>query len=1207
MLFTHFLPIFALLPLAWCSQVRYCQCRQSVKYEGRILEMSSRQTRHLQHQRSSRRHRMRGSKTRLDEFPPHIILEPSDSVVRRDQPATLHCRAEGNPKPTIEWYRNGEYVETNKNINSQNAHILPDGSLFFLHLKGKSDEGIYTCVARNNHGLAFSRNASLYIEALREDFRLNPTDAVVAVGKQLVIDCLPPKGHPEPNVTWKKDGVPIIQNNGHYMISAGKLTIGYALKTDSGVYVCVASNNAGEKESRPAQISVLEKPTITNKPADVLAKFGSTVQFWCGTQGEPRPEVRWSKEHGELPQGRYEITSENTLRIRYVTVHDSGKYICTAENQVESVSANALLLVVQDPLDTGQVDKQKDIHRELASVRVHLDNITALPSSSVYLHWKVLSPSPLIEGYSVFYRLHPPAESEWTEWTLSRATGNNAIIPSLLRGQRYEFKIRPLSGKIYGADSNIEHIRIPGDVPNIAPQNINVTTVKGGNGTIVVSWEPPPKNIHIGKITGYKVWFFENETYPKSDWNVDERTKSLEIPMLSSGINYQVQVAAINDAGIGMPSKAKHIIIESPEMKENKEENALSFALILQVVCHPAFIATVGAVTWILLMIAAVYVCQRHSKRYSTKNHSVLGNSLYRFASEDTIIKHRMDTSDSPWLSNTWKSTSCSRNYSSTISMNSQLLWAESKDTADFHKSTMSFERKSEGNQSQIIPLVPDSSGLYGSLFVDLPGKDMTTFQCPSNGKSPGPNVKIPEPLGLFDHRPFPQYFNHANNVCGGARSKLPWKQVIPVPHNVSIKESWNKNYKKELQHANSAPLSPFCQRKDQSGNGSIPSIQSLDTNHVGKGDYAKVMKTFSSPKILHYTTSLKVMDLLPFTPSLPPPPVPPPDECSGCDKQGKKVANLSSYSGTTQETDQKRNKKKIPPDTLNLKRASLSFSLNDDGNSVLTPDDVAQYLEISEQGGNSRNCSECDSSLPRPFSSQNTYGYICSPLPSDLVETDPADRDDDDDDDDDLDLEDISSLKSYRKYCETPTSSISEYESSMAGSLVNGWGSVSEDNYTSARCSMVSSSDGSFLMDANFAKALAVAVDSFCFGMSQAEAGEIDRFHADFSPSASPLDGMLAAQNQGDNVDITKKKSKVSPLPVLDWNIDWMDEMEAKYRQKNQMKHHFSTDKKLVCPEPDHYSLRASDHSHQLRADNVIQQDGEGGIDEQSDDYLFK
>ncbi|KAM4650401.1 roundabout homolog 4 isoform 2-T2 [Discoglossus pictus] len=1095
------------------------------------------------------------------EFAPHFIDQPSDLIVRKDHPATLNCQAEGNPKPKIEWYRNGEYVD----INKDSRHTLyPDGSLFFFRLnqgKGKSDEGVYTCVASNRLGTISSRNASLYIAALREDFRLNPSDTFVAVGKSFVIECQPPKGLPEPTVTWKKDGDLINQNNTRYTVSSGKLTISSAVKTDSGIYVCVASNQAGERESKAAQISVLEKPVITNKPSDVVARSGSAVQFMCGTQGDPKPTVRWTKEHGELPHGRYEISSENTLKIQFVRTHDAGKYICTAENRLESVSYKASL-VVEDPLDTGQMDK--DIHRELSNVRIYLDNITALPSASVYVHWKVFPSSPVIEGYSVLHRPHPSSDPEWNEWRSSRSNEYSTIVSSLRRGQRYEFKVRPFSGKIYGAESNVKHFKVPEEVPNSAPQNIEIATVDA-NGTIVVSWDPPPKSIHSGHIKGYKVSCLGNETHHQAEWTVDEGTKRLEIPMLVSGIKYQVQVAAINDAGIGTPSKPKYIFIESPEVKAEKQEDNLSFETVLQVMRHPAFIATAGSVTWILLMMVAIYVCQRHSKRYRTKKHSALGNGLYRFASEDTIIKHRMDTTDSPWLSNTWKS--CSKNYSSTTSMNSQLLWTETKDTIDFRKSTTSFERKSEGSRSQVITLVPDSSSLYGTLYVDLPGKDMTTFQCPSVLKPQGRglNTRPPEPLGLFDQSPFAQYLNNANNSSfyGGARSKLPSRPIAPVSPHMSLKEQWTKHCKKELHHANSAPLSPYCQTSNQSN--SIPSVQSLDINQVGKGEYAKVMKTFSSPKILQYTTSLKVMDLLPVTSPLPPPPVPPPEEDSAHKFQGKMVSNLPSYSESKPENDQQNNhfnRRKLPPDTLNWKRSSassISFSMNDEGDNVLTPEDVAKYLELSEQGDMPRHQSECDASLPRNFSSPHTYGYICSPFPSELVETETVDEDDD------LEMEDVNSLKSFRKYCETPTSSISEYESSMAGSLVNGWGSVSEDNFTSARCSMVSSSDGSFLMDANFAKALAVAVDSFCYGMSQAEASGRDRLYTDFSPPSSPLDGMLAnPNNHGENSDATKKNSKVCPLPVLDWNIDWMDEMEAKYSQKHDLKRHFPFDKKM-------------------------------------------
>lgn len=47
------------------------------------------------------------------------------------------------------------------------------------------------------------------LAVLRDDFRQNPADVIVAAGEPAVLECQPPRGHPEPTISWKKDGVNI--------------------------------------------------------------------------------------------------------------------------------------------------------------------------------------------------------------------------------------------------------------------------------------------------------------------------------------------------------------------------------------------------------------------------------------------------------------------------------------------------------------------------------------------------------------------------------------------------------------------------------------------------------------------------------------------------------------------------------------------------------------------------------------------------------------------------------------------------------------------------------------------------------------------------------------------------------------------------------------------------------------------------------------
>ncbi|KAM9333815.1 roundabout homolog 1-like [Pholidichthys leucotaenia] len=295
----------------------------------------------------------KGSRLRQEDFPPRIVEHPSDLIVSKGEPATLNCKAEGRPAPTVEWYKDGERVETDRENPRSHRMLLPSGSLFFLRIvhgrRSKPDDGSYVCVARNYLGQAISHNASLEVAILRDDFRQNPVDVMVAVGEPAVLECQPPRGHPEPTISWRKDGANLDDRDERITIRSGKLMITNTRKSDAGKYICVGTNMVGERESEIAELTVLERPTFVKRPNSVVLLAEESVEFHCVVQGDPVPTVRWRRDDSDLPKGRYEILEDHTLIVRQVTSSDEGSYTCVVENMVGKSEASATLTVHVPP------------------------------------------------------------------------------------------------------------------------------------------------------------------------------------------------------------------------------------------------------------------------------------------------------------------------------------------------------------------------------------------------------------------------------------------------------------------------------------------------------------------------------------------------------------------------------------------------------------------------------------------------------------------------------------------------------------------------------------------------------------------------------------------------------------------------------------------------------------------------------------------
>ncbi|KAJ7333691.1 hypothetical protein OS493_015773 [Desmophyllum pertusum] len=273
------------------------------------------------------------------EAPPFLIQYPHSKVQSIEKNSvTLTCRARGNPRPIVEWSKEGLPLTLDPHYE-----VMPSGDLYIRQVR-MGDHGMYRCRATNRAG-GVAASTRLIVTAPPK-FTLRPESTEVLEGSTASLHCRV-SGYPVPAIAWTKDGDRLPSRDRHVVLPSGTLRVLFASPDDQGQYECQAINVIGVRLAR-AFLTVKPRvpPSIVESPTDIIVSAGQTVQIRCSAYGAPEPIITWIKNNVHITEAnRYSVSKSGTLRIRDVGKADEGRYECAARNSIGAASAQMTLTV----------------------------------------------------------------------------------------------------------------------------------------------------------------------------------------------------------------------------------------------------------------------------------------------------------------------------------------------------------------------------------------------------------------------------------------------------------------------------------------------------------------------------------------------------------------------------------------------------------------------------------------------------------------------------------------------------------------------------------------------------------------------------------------------------------------------------------------------------------------------------------------------
>ncbi|XP_054191249.1 neurofascin isoform X44 [Homo sapiens] len=474
---------------------------------------------------------------------PYWLDEPKNLILAPGEDGRLVCRANGNPKPTVQWMVNGEPLQSAP--PNPNREVAGDTIIF--RDTQISSRAVYQCNTSNEHGYLL---ANAFVSVLDVPPRmLSPRNQLIRVilYNRTRLDC-PFFGSPIPTLRWFKNGQGSNLDGGNYHVyENGSLEIKMIRKEDQGIYTCVATNILGKAENQ-VRLEVKDPTRIYRMPEDQVARRGTTVQLECRVKHDPslKLTVSWLKDDEPLYIGNRMKKEDDSLTIFGVAERDQGSYTCVASTELDQDLAKAYLTVLADQatptnrlaaLPKGRPDRPRDL--ELTDLAERSVRLTWIPGDA--------NNSPITD-YVVQFEEDQFQPGVWHDHSKYPGSVNSAVL-RLSPYVNYQFRVIAIN-EVGSSHPSLpsERYRTSGAPPESNPGDVKGEGTRKNN--MEITWTPMNATSAFGPNLRYIVKWRRRET--REAWNnVTVWGSRYVVGQTPVYVPYEIRVQAENDFGKG--------------------------------------------------------------------------------------------------------------------------------------------------------------------------------------------------------------------------------------------------------------------------------------------------------------------------------------------------------------------------------------------------------------------------------------------------------------------------------------------------------------------------------------------------------------------------------------------------------------------------------------------------------------------------------